>query len=76
MWDGRPEAQRVAEMADDVKAGGPVGLVSASGQPIRRDTRCPQCQAEKTKRVPSASFGTDIHDVCGVCGYEFGERTV
>ncbi len=54
------------------------GLVDYRGRPIRdpKNTTCPKCGAGADRRVASGGFG-DVHDVCGVCGYEgFGERTV
>ena len=55
-------------------------LVTPTGSPLKvtRATAvpCPKCGAPPSKRVASAGFGTDIHDVCNVCGWEFyGERT-
>ena len=51
-------------------------LVDVRGKPIATDTRCPQCKADAKKRVPSANFGTNRHDVCSQCGFEFEELTV
>jgi rubredoxin len=62
-------------MGDRVSVlGGAVTLVDASGKPVKRDTRCPQCQAGPDKRVASGGFG-EPHDVCVVCGHEFQELT-
>lgn len=50
-------------------------LLDAHGRPVPPvDTSCPRCGAAKERRVLSAGFGTP-HDVCGVCGYDFEERT-
>lgn len=53
-------------------------IVDPAGQPARKslNTSCPQCRAPKAKRVLSGNFGPDIHDVCGVCGHDFDERTI
>lgn len=53
-------------------------IVNPAGKPARAalETNCPNCRAPKTKRVLSASFGPDIHDVCSVCGHDFPERTI
>ena len=54
------------------------GIVLTDGPQLRGarvPTVCPRCQAPADRRVLSAGFG-DPHDLCGVCGYEFAERTV
>ena len=55
----------------------PPVIVNPQGQPARKamDTACPQCRAPKERRVLSAGFGAP-HDVCGVCGHDFEERTL
>ena len=40
----------------------------------QNDDRCPVCHSGREKRIPSSGFGSP-HDVCGDCGYEFGEFT-
>ena len=48
-------------------------IVLTDPKPLPRgrvDGRCPQCRAEKTRRVKSAGFGQP-HDVCGQCGHDF-----
>lgn len=54
-----------------------LALVDATGRPARKpaDGKCPRCHAAKDRRVLSGGFG-EPHDVCGVCGYEFEERTL
>jgi uncharacterized protein (DUF983 family) len=51
-------------------------LIGPDGFPARRpeDQTCPRCGAEPDKRRLSSGFGAP-HDVCGVCGFEFEERT-
>jgi len=53
-------------------------LVDGGGQPLRRSRvdRCPRCHADPSLRVLSGGFGRRVHDVCGVCGYDFAERTI
>lgn len=50
-------------------------IVDAHGKGFRpeRDSPCPKCGRAPDKRIPSASFGSDIYLVCQ-CGYEFGKR--
>jgi uncharacterized protein (DUF983 family) len=52
-------------------------IVDPQGKPARQaiDTACPQCGAGPAKRVLSGGFGA-VHDVCGVCGHDFAERTL
>lgn len=52
-------------------------IVDPGGRPARAaiSTDCPNCRAPKTKRRLSSGFG-DPHDVCGVCGHDFEERTL
>lgn len=63
----------------------PPAILNASGTPARTavgPVRCPQCGREcptedPTTRVRSGGFGTDVHDVCLHCGYDWvGELTV
>ena len=58
-------------------------LLDAQGRPARPGVvTCPQCRIEcpkgdASKRTRSSGFGSDVHDVCCNCGYEFrGELTV
>lgn len=53
-------------------------IVDPQGRPARKaaDRNCPRCRRGPDRRVASAGFGTDRHDVCGHCGYEFDEFTV
>lgn len=39
------------------------------------DHRCPQCGAGPAARRRSRTFGP-VHDVCGVCAFDFAEYTV
>lgn len=50
----------------------PMQIVDASGKPARSavSEHCPQCGADKDKRVASSGFGTP-RPVCSVCGYEW-----
>ena len=60
---------------EDTSDVGPV-ILAPSGRPARQqDAICPRCGAGRDKRRPSGGFGRDIHDVCGVCGYEWKELT-
>jgi predicted RNA-binding Zn-ribbon protein involved in translation (DUF1610 family) len=52
----------------------PARLVDASGRAVRVSHDCPQCGADKAKRVASGGFGAP-HDVCAVCGYEWETLT-
>lgn len=55
----------------------PSVIVAPDGSPARShvSTKCPRCRATDDKRVLSGGFG-EPHDVCGVCGYDFEERTL
>lgn len=54
-------------------------IIDATGQPARKpqssDCPNPTCGAPKSKRRLSSGFGP-AHDICGVCGHEFEERTI
>ena len=52
-------------------------IVAPDGRPARQTVSadCPSCRAPKNKRVLSSGFGHP-HDVCGVCGHDFEERTI
>ena len=53
-------------------------IVGPDGEPARWgrvSTVCPNCHASQAKRIASGGFGPDLHDVCGVCGWEFEEYT-
>lgn len=52
-------------------------ILGPDAKPARAaiNTDCPRCHAGAEKRVLSAGFG-EPHDVCGVCGYDFDERTL
>lgn len=57
---------------------GRVPLVDATGKPIHREAvskLCPRCNADPKHRRLSGGFGP-VHDICGVCGYDFPERTL
>jgi uncharacterized protein (DUF983 family) len=59
-------------MSDDAER----PILNPQGKPARRETSvCPRCGAPASKRVLSSGFGHPL-DLCGVCGYQFGERTV
>lgn len=55
----------------------PPVLVDTTGRPLRQaaDRTCPRCSAPPDRRVLSSGFGSP-HDVCGVCGHDFEERTL
>ena len=52
-------------------------LVDPSGAPLvaARSKACQGCGAGADRRRPSGGFGA-VHDVCGVCGHAFEERTI
>jgi hypothetical protein len=56
----------------------PPAIVDPQGRPARdreRPADCPRCGAPPKKRRLSGGFG-ELHDLCGVCGYDFPERTL
>jgi len=67
--DGREPRRDPADLLVD-RFGAPVRVTPETAQPCA-------CGAPPSRRVRSAGFGPDVHDVCGACGHEFvGEHTV
>jgi len=60
-------------MSDDAER---APILDPQGKPARarESLVCPRCGAPASKRVLSSGFGYPL-DLCGVCGYQFGERT-
>ena len=48
-------------------------IVDAYGRPSpKRSDRCPKCHEPASARVRDRGFGTP-REICGACGYDFGE---
>jgi uncharacterized protein (DUF983 family) len=50
-------------------------IVLTDPPPVPTDERCPRCDAGYAARRRSMTFGP-VHDVCGVCGFDFDVLTV
>lgn len=65
-------------MSDRTKGPEPQGIVLTDDPEPRRPAKrenCPQCSAPPSARQASNGFGRTFNEICGQCGYTFGERT-
>ena len=60
-------------MNEDAEVERPPIILTDAEPRLSRAAACPRCGAKATHRMPSNAFGPTYVELCGACGYNFGE---
>jgi hypothetical protein len=67
------ESQRVRLTVEEQEAGTGVVLTDADAPTLPKNAPCPSCEAPAKQRIQSNGFGSTFNEICGACGFKFGQ---
>lgn len=48
-------------------------LTDADVPAVPKNAPCPNCEAPAKQRIQSNGFGSTFNEICGACGFKFGQ---